>query len=212
MQGSGASPRDADLPFAAGDHAFVNKGGLAATVTAASPCVAVVKETVSAPPPEAGLAQDNGSTFGLARDLLVTVRVFRSDQDETASQDPRAMGFRFEQLYPLLRDAAFWAQAVGALRARGIFDRGVWGYGFLHGDAAACRELLCAEKALRATYAAFLRALAMKPEALDAVDRLRLCYYLVCQDRIGEARAVFDSVGAGAAPAALELQRDYMAQ
>mmetsp|Transcript_37747 Transcript_37747/g.79870 ORF Transcript_37747/g.79870 Transcript_37747/m.79870 type:complete len:842 (-) Transcript_37747:138-2663(-) len=176
--------------------------------------------------------------------------------------------FSFGQLYPLLGKESFFREAVSILRTRGIFNRTVWGYGFLHGDAKSCQELLSVESSLhqklgplfesalvstssldglahleyyplinkrahrlseagtsppilnfqlRETYHNFLRAMARQvgKHFVDNEEKLRLSYYLLCQDRVVEAKKVFDAAmkdykpGEGAQKT--RMQRDYMA-
>ena len=70
-----------ELPFRAGEHSILPGQGLAASFVAESPCVLVAKEIVAVPAP----AGDS------ARDLLVTVRVFKAKDNEDTSQDPRSI-------------------------------------------------------------------------------------------------------------------------
>jgi len=65
---------------------------------------------------------------------------------------------------------------------------------------------------LKATYEGLIRALARRVGKLDSTDRLRLSYYLLCQDRVQEAQQQFELAGGSEGElAGLELQRDYMA-
>eukprot|EP00930_Biecheleria_cincta_P022682 TRINITY_DN16533_c0_g1_i1.p1 TRINITY_DN16533_c0_g1~~TRINITY_DN16533_c0_g1_i1.p1 ORF type:complete len:2187 (+),score=429.21 TRINITY_DN16533_c0_g1_i1:62-6562(+) len=77
-------------------------------------------------------------------------------------------------------------------------------------ESGAAPPILNAQ--LRATYEAFLRALAGKPQPLGPEDRLRISYYLLCQDRVAEAAAQFDSVrdATMTVSGSLKLQRAYM--
>ncbi|CAE8743667.1 unnamed protein product [Polarella glacialis] len=70
-----------DLPFSAADHSLLTRDGLAASFVAQSPCVFVAREIVGVPAP----------AEAAARDLLVTVRIFKAKEREDASQDPRAV-------------------------------------------------------------------------------------------------------------------------
>eukprot|EP00931_Biecheleriopsis_adriatica_P032537 TRINITY_DN18983_c0_g1_i2.p1 TRINITY_DN18983_c0_g1~~TRINITY_DN18983_c0_g1_i2.p1 ORF type:complete len:2222 (-),score=469.43 TRINITY_DN18983_c0_g1_i2:81-6668(-) len=177
----------------------------------------------------------------------------------------KEMNFSFQALYPLLSSEAFCQKAIGILRSRGMFERTVWGYGFLHGNLQACKELLQAEtdihkrlgpffdspllrvsasdadfkhldyyplvnkrvhhlgeegtvrpilnRQLKATYEMFLRSLASKPGLLGPEERLRITYYLLCQDRVKEAAEQFQAAGGAVTDTdcGLKLQRDYIA-
>lgn len=50
--------------------------------------------------------------------------------------------FRPSSILVLLADANFYSKAISTMRKRSFFDRGVWGFGFLHGDLAAVREIM----------------------------------------------------------------------
>ena len=65
---------------------------------------------------------------------------------------------------------------------------------------------------MREVYYALLRTVIQK-KTLDAVDKLSLCYYLVLQDRIGEANKVFATLQTKQLPksGSLRLQYDYVA-
>jgi len=176
------------------------------------------------------------------------------------------MNFSFKDLYPLLTDEVLFKGIIETLRTRGLFERTVWGYGFLHGHLQACKEFLQVESSihkslgpffesllvqvsaaeadfkhldyyplvnkrahhlgeagtvrpilnaqLKATYESFVRSLAAKPRPLGPVERLRISYYLLCQDRITEAAEQFKAAGGESVEAAdggMKLQRDYMA-
>lgn len=172
-------------------------------------------------------------------------------------------GFGFDQLYPLLKSATLYTRVLDALRGRGMFERTVWGYAFLHLDLRACKELLAAEprlhkkldayfesplvsvcaadaglahleyyplvnkrahhlgekgetapilnRALKSTYESYVRMLARKYQPLSGHDKLRLSYYMLCQDRIQEAKSLFDSGCGAIGPTDMQLQRNYMA-
>jgi len=174
-------------------------------------------------------------------------------------------GFSFRQIHGLLRSPTFFRKATAALRERCIFDRYVWEYGFLHGDALACKEILTVtpdlhrrlgpyfdsplvsvtaaeaedfhleyhplvnkrahrlnetaprilNEQLRKTYEGVVISLARKCRPLAVADTLRLSYYLLCQDRVHEARELYQRVVAmqSQVPATgdLQLQMDYMA-
>ena len=77
------------------------------------------------------------------------------------------------------------------------------------GEGGAAPPILNAQ--LQATYGRFLHCLAAKPGPLGVEERLRLAYYLLCQDRVKEAAAQFRAAGAAGTSGGLKLQHDYMA-
>lgn len=50
--------------------------------------------------------------------------------------------FRPYEILYLLKDADFYSRVMSVMRKRCYFDRRVWGFGFLHGDLEAVREIV----------------------------------------------------------------------
>ena len=42
----------------------------------------------------------------------------------------------------MLKDANFYGKVISVMRQRSFFDRGVWEFGFLHGDLVAVRDIV----------------------------------------------------------------------
>lgn len=67
---------------------------------------------------------------------------------------------------------------------------------------------------LKAQYDKFVESLTLKPAPLGYEDLAALCYYMLLQDRIEEAQALFARIPAdafsGSAPGHLKLQYDYL--
>jgi hypothetical protein len=132
-------------------------------------------------------------SYGLHHNDLPAIRAYLDGRDDFVSQCGARLSSTLLDIDPVVRGAYEHFEYDPLINPRA------------HRLGAARRIL---NDRFHAQYHAFLRTLAYRPELTDD-DRLALTYYLLLQDRVGEAIDWFARVDRGALPTA--MQYDYAA-